>query len=42
LHTLQAADIVGIPAMAVHAKDDAKAFYDRFDLIPSPSKRGGE
>jgi hypothetical protein len=38
LRTLQAAEIAGIRAMAVHAKDDAaKAFYQRFDLIPSPS-----
>ena len=38
LRTLQAADIAGIRAMAVHAKDDAaKAFYERFDFIPSPS-----
>ena len=38
LRTLQAAEIAGIRAMAVHAKDDAaKAFYERFDFIPSPS-----
>jgi len=38
LRTLQAADIAGIRAMAVHAKDDAaKAFYERFEFIPSPS-----
>jgi GNAT superfamily N-acetyltransferase len=38
LRTLQAADIAGIRAMAVHAKDDvARAFYERFDFIPSPS-----
>lgn len=38
LRTLQAADIAGIRAIAVHAKDDAaKAFYERFDFIPSPS-----
>ncbi len=36
--TLQAADIAGIRALAVHAKDDeAKAFYERFDFLPSPS-----
>lgn len=36
--TLQAADIAGIRAFAVHAKDDeAKAFYERFDFLPSPS-----
>jgi GNAT superfamily N-acetyltransferase len=38
LRTLQAADIAGIRALAVHAKDDAaKAFYERFDFIASPS-----
>ena len=38
LRTLQAAGIAGIRAMAVHAKDDAaKAFYERFDFVPSPS-----
>jgi GNAT superfamily N-acetyltransferase len=38
LRTLQAAQIAGIRAVAVHAKDDAaKAFYERFDFIPSPS-----
>jgi GNAT superfamily N-acetyltransferase len=37
LRTLQAADIVGIRAFAVHAKDeDAKRFYEHFDFIPSP------
>ncbi len=36
--TLQAADIVGIRAIAVHAKDDAaRAFYLKFDFIPSPT-----
>lgn len=36
--TLQAADIAGLRALAVHAKDDeARAFYERFDFIPSPS-----
>jgi GNAT superfamily N-acetyltransferase len=36
--TLQAADIAGIRAFAVHAKDqDAKRFYERFDFVPSPS-----
>ena len=35
--TLQAADIAGIRAFAVHAKDDAaRKFYERFDFIPSP------
>jgi GNAT superfamily N-acetyltransferase len=38
LRTVEAADIAGIRAFAVHAKDDnAKAFYERFDFIPSPS-----
>jgi GNAT superfamily N-acetyltransferase len=38
LRTLQAADIGGIRAFAVHAKDDeAKAFYERFDFVASPS-----
>jgi GNAT superfamily N-acetyltransferase len=36
--TVQAAEIAGIRAFAVHAKDDqAKAFYERFDFLPSPS-----
>ena len=38
MRTLQAADIAGIRAFAVHAKDDeAKAFYKHFDFVPSPS-----
>jgi GNAT superfamily N-acetyltransferase len=38
LRTLQAADIAGIRAFVVHAKDDsAKSFYERFDFAPSPS-----
>jgi GNAT superfamily N-acetyltransferase len=38
LRTLQAADIAGIRAFAVHAKDDAaRAFYERFDFAASPS-----
>ena len=38
LRTLQAADIAGIRALAVHAKDEqARGFYERFDLIPSPA-----
>src|SRR6266700_5694478 len=38
LRTLQAADIAGIRAFAVHAKDDqARSFYERFDFVPSPS-----
>ena len=36
--TLQAADIAGIRAFAVHAKDDdARRFYEKFDFIPSPT-----
>ena len=36
--TLQAADIAGIRALAVHAKDEAaRAFYENFDFTPSPS-----
>ncbi len=36
--TLQAADIAGLRALAVHAKDDeARTFYERFDFIASPS-----
>jgi predicted N-acetyltransferase YhbS len=35
--TLQAADIAGIRAFAVHAKDDeARAYYERFGFLPSP------
>jgi GNAT superfamily N-acetyltransferase len=38
LRTLQAADIAGIRAFAVHAKDDAaKSFYERIDFVPLPS-----
>jgi GNAT superfamily N-acetyltransferase len=38
LRTLQAADIAGIRAIAVHAKDeDALRFYERFDFTPSPT-----
>jgi GNAT superfamily N-acetyltransferase len=38
LRTLQAADIAGIRAMAVHAKDEhARSFYERFDFVPSPT-----
>lgn len=37
LRTLEAAQIAGIRAFAVHAKDDeARAFYEKFDFIPSP------
>lgn len=38
LRTLQAADIAGIRALAVHAKDDnARAFYARFGFVPAPT-----
>ena len=38
LRTVQAADIAGIRAFAVHAKDeDARHFYEKFDFILSPS-----
>ncbi len=38
LRTLNAADIAGIRALAVHAKNDtARAFYEHFDFVPSPS-----
>lgn len=38
LRTLQAADIAGIRAFAVHAKDDeAKSFYEHFNFVPLPS-----
>lgn len=36
--TLQAADIAGIRALVVHAKDDAaRRYYEQFDFVPSPS-----
>ncbi len=36
--TLQAADIAGIRAFAVHASDEnARRFYEHFDFIPSPT-----
>ena len=36
--TLQAADIAGIRAFAVHAKDvEARTYYERFGFIASPS-----
>jgi len=36
--TVQAAEIAGIRAFAVHAKDeDAKHFYEKFDFIASPT-----
>ena len=38
LRTLQAADIAGIRAMAVHAKDDdARSFYERYGFRPAPT-----
>jgi GNAT superfamily N-acetyltransferase len=38
LRTLAAADIAGIRAFVVHAKDEeAKAFYEHFDFVASPS-----
>ncbi len=36
--TLQAADIAGVRAFAVHAKDDAaRQFYEHFGFAPSPT-----
>ena len=36
--TIQVADIVGVRAFLVHAKnDEAKAFYQHFDFLPSPT-----
>jgi hypothetical protein len=38
LRTLRAADIAGIRALVVHAKDEeARRFYLKFDFVPSPS-----
>ncbi len=38
LRTLQAAEIAGIRALVVHAKDEsARQFYEHFDFVPSPS-----
>ncbi len=38
LRTIQAADIAGIRALAVHAKDDAaRRYYEQFDFVPSPT-----
>ena len=38
LRTQQAADIAGIRAFAVHAKDEeARRLYLKFDFVPSPS-----
>lgn len=36
--TLAAAEIAGLRAFAVHAKDDeARRFYEHFDFVPSPT-----
>ena len=38
LRTLQAAEIAGIRAIAVHAKDDAaRRYYEQFDFVASPT-----
>lgn len=38
LRTVQAADIAGIRALLVHAKNEAaRSFYERFDFQPSPT-----
>jgi GNAT superfamily N-acetyltransferase len=38
LRTLQAADIAGVRALVVHAKNEAaRSFYERFDFEPSPT-----
>lgn len=38
MRTLNAADIAGIRALTVHAKNEkARGFYEHFDFIPSPS-----
>lgn len=38
LRTLQAADIAGIRAFAVHAKDvEARSFYEHFNFVASPT-----
>lgn len=38
LRTLQAGDIAGIRALALHAKDaQAQRYYEQFDFIPSPT-----
>jgi GNAT superfamily N-acetyltransferase len=38
LRTLQAAEIAGIRAFAVHAKyEEARRFCEHFDLVPSPT-----
>ena len=38
LRTLQAAEIAGLRALAVHAKDDrARTFYERYGFVPAPT-----
>ncbi len=38
--TLQVTDIIGVHALAVHAKDEtAAAFYRHFGFVPSPTDR---
>jgi predicted N-acetyltransferase YhbS len=38
LRTMQAADIAGIRAFVVHAKDEtARAFYEHFNFVSSPT-----
>jgi GNAT superfamily N-acetyltransferase len=38
LRTLQAADLAGIRALAVHSKDDAaRRYYEQFDFVASPT-----
>lgn len=38
LRTLQAAEIAGLRALAVHANDDdARRFYEHFDFVASPT-----
>ena len=38
LRTLQAADIAGLRPLVAHAKhESARAFYERVDVVPSPS-----
>ena len=38
LRTLQAADLAGIRALAVHAKDEAaQRYYEQFDFVASPT-----
>ena len=35
---IRAAEIAGLRALVVHAKDEAaRSFYERFDFVPSPS-----